>query len=129
MAKPPQPADAGPPATDQDTDQDEEGGGLDKRDIRRLLKYAQADPIAMALGIGEDGRPVIQLDRRRPPRAVLKQLLDEAGDLREPRFGTLAVSEDRRTATFTLNKQAGGLKRKLTVALKGTGITRVEIPQ
>ncbi len=112
----------------QGGEEEDEDAGMGRNELKRLFKYAQKDPVSMALAIGEDGKPILQLDRRRQPRALLKQLLDDAGDVKDPRFGTVAVSDDRRTAVFTLNKPAGGLRRKLIVALKGTGITNVEIP-
>ena len=109
---------------------DAEGGaaGMGRADLKRMLKFASEEPVRVAFALGGDGKAILVMDRRKPARTLEKELKEAAPDSRNHRFGTAAVDEAQPTlVTFMVNKQAGGVARKLVVALKGTGFSKVEV--
>ena len=110
-----------------------ECGGRTRRDgneadIKRHLRFAKDEPVSVAFALGGDGKAIMQFDRRKPGRALEKQLKDAAPDSKSHRWGTALVDpDDDKTVCFTVNKAGGGLARKLIVALKGTGFNKVKI--
>ena len=104
-----------------------ESPGSDKATLKRLLKSASQEAVNAAIALDAGGAAIILLDKRKNPRALLKQLKDDAPDSRNHRFGTVAVVAEQKLVRFTLDKQAGAMLRKLVVALKGTGYRKIEI--
>lgn len=106
----------------------DEPAGMEKAEIKRHLRFAREEPISVAFALGGDGKAILQLDKRKPGRALEKQLKDAAPDSKSHRWGTALVDpDDAKTIRFTVNKAGGGLARKLIVALKGTGFNKVKI--
>lgn len=102
--------------------------GMGAADLRKLLKLAQKQPVRAAFALGGDGKAVLVLDRRKPPRALAKQIKDGAPDSRNHRFGTASVDpSEPKLVRFTVNRSGGGFVRKLAIALRGTGYNKVEI--
>src|SRR3954452_21407347 len=107
---------------------DEAGIGMDKATIRHMLRLAAGEPLRAAVALSREGKAVIVLDRHKPPRALERELKEGLPGSRLHRFGTLSVDEDDpRLARFVVNKASPGMARKLAVALRGTGLRRVEI--
>ena len=101
--------------------------GMEKGELRKLLKFARREPVHMAFALGGDGKAVLQMDKRKQPR-VLERMLKESEDTRNHRFGTVSVNpEFPQLARFTVNKSSAGMARRLVIALKGTGFRYVEI--
>lgn len=106
----------------------DEPAGMERADIKRHLRFAKDEPVSVAFALGGDGKAIMQFDRRKPGRALEKQLKDAAPDSKSHRWGTALVDpNDDKTVCFTVNKAGGGLARKLIVALKGTGFNKVKI--
>jgi hypothetical protein len=102
--------------------------GMDKADLKRLLRIARKDPVHMAFALGGDGKPIIMLDKRKQPRALERGIKEGAPDARNHRFGSVAIDpDDPKLAIFTINKAASGMARRLVIALKGTGYQKVQI--
>jgi hypothetical protein len=55
-----------------------ESPGMDRGDLKRLLRMARKEPVHAAFAIGGDGKPIIMLDKRKPPRALEKGIKDQA---------------------------------------------------
>ncbi len=105
-----------------------DGVGSDKAELKRLLKRAVDEPVHMAFALDGAGKAVIQLDKMKQPKALEKQLKDGVSNAKAVRFGTVAVDKnDPKRVTFMVNKAAGGAARKLAIALKGTGFTKITI--
>ena len=105
-----------------------EPAGMDKAALRPMLKFARQEPVHMAFALGGDGKAILQMDKRKQPRALEKTLKEAASDSRNHRFGTMKVPEDDpKLARFTVNKPTTGMSRKLIVVLKGSGLNKVEI--
>lgn len=91
-----------------------------------MIKAAQTRTVNAAFGMGPGNKAVIKLDKMAKPEALAKQLM--AANIKPAYFGTLEIdSDDASTAKFTMNKAPGGFENRLVVALKGTGISKVEI--
>lgn len=102
--------------------------GMDLADLKRHLRFALEEPIQVALALGADGKAVLQMHRRKPGRALEKQLKESAPDSKNHRWGTAVVDQENpKLVRFIVNKAGGGLARKLVVALKGTGFNKVEL--
>jgi hypothetical protein len=102
--------------------------GMDRADLKRMLRIARKDPVHMAFALGGDGKPIIMLDKRKQPRALEKGIKDGAPDAKNHRFGRVAIDpDDPKLAVFTVNKAASGMARRLVIALKGTGCSKVQI--
>lgn len=101
---------------------------MDRAEIKRHLRYAREEPIPVAFALGGDGKAVLQLDRRKPGRALERQLKEAAPDSKNHRWGTAMVDPDNpKLVRFTVNRAGGGMARKLIIALKGTGFSKVKI--
>ncbi len=101
---------------------------MEKAELKRLLRFAKDEPVNVALAIGEDGKAVLRMDKRKPPRTLERGLKEEEPGSKSHRFGTAIVDADSpKLVRFVVNKAGPGLARKLVVALKGTGYTTVRI--
>src|ERR1700692_1741324 len=95
--------------------------GMDRGDLKRLLRVARKEAVQAAFAIGGDGKPIIMLDKRKQPRALEKGIKDQAPDSKSHRFGSVEVDPDEpKLARFVINRAAFGVARKLVVALKST---------
>lgn len=102
--------------------------GMDRGDLKRMLRLARRESVHAAFALGGDGKPIIILDKRKQPRALEKSIKDGAPDARNTRFGSVLIDpDDPKLARFVINKAASGMARKLIVALKGTGFNKVQI--
>ena len=102
--------------------------GMDRMEIRQLLRLAAGHPLRAAIALSPDGKAIIVLDRHKQPRALDRELKEQLPGGRLHRFGTFSADEDdRKMARFVLNRAAPGMARRLVKALKGTGLRRVEI--
>lgn len=105
-----------------------QSAGMEKADLKRLLQSAREEPVQVAFALGGDGKAIVQLDKRKPGRALEKALKDDAPDSKNHRWGTAMVDpDDPKLIKFMVNKAGGGMARKLVVALKGTGFSKVQI--
>lgn len=103
-------------------------GGMEKAELKRMLKFASDEPVRVAFALGGDGKAILVMDRRKPARTLEKELKEAVPDSKNHRFGTAAVDAAQpKLVKFMVNKQAGGVARKLVVALKGTGFSKVEV--
>ena len=109
-------------------EEDAKQPGLDKQELKKLLRMARRQPMNCAVGTGPDGCLIV-LDRVTPPKTLLAQLKKDCPQLRTPCFGTAAVSaaEDPKLVTFQLNRTLQGFQRRLRLTLKGTGFTKVAV--
>lgn len=106
----------------------EDGAGLDKAGLKRMLKLARRAPVRMAFALGADGKALVQMDKRAQPRALERALKEGAEGSKGHRFGMATVgSEDPKLVKFIVNKASSGMARKLVLALKGTGFSKVQI--
>lgn len=104
------------------------GGGMELADLKRHLRLAKEEPIQVAFALGGDGKAVLQMHKRKPARALERQLKDEAPDSRNHRWGTATVSPDEpKLVRFLINKASSGMARRLVLALKGTGFNKVKL--
>lgn len=102
--------------------------GMDRGDLKRMLRLARRETVHAAFALGGDGKPIIMLDKRKQPRALEKGIKDSAPDARNTRFGSVLIDpDDPKLARFVINKAASGMARKLIIALKGTGFNKVQI--
>jgi hypothetical protein len=102
--------------------------GMDRKDLKRLLKYSIKEPVRAAFALGGDGKPIIMLDKRKQARALEKGIKDGAPDSKNHRFGTVMVDPDEpKIARFVINRAASGMAKKLIIGLKGTGFNKVRI--
>src|SRR5260221_12272921 len=103
-----------------------EAAGLDRGDLKRLLRLARKEPVHSAFAFGGDGKAIIMLDKRKPPRALEKGIKDQAPDSKNHRFGSVEINPDEpKLARFVVNKASSGVARRLVIALKGTGFNKV----
>ncbi len=102
--------------------------GMDKAGLKRLLRLAREEPISVAFALDGAGKAILQMDRRKPGRALEKQLKQDDPESKSHRWGTAAIDpDDPKRVRFLVNKASSGIVRKLVVALKGTGISKVEL--
>lgn len=102
--------------------------GMGKPDLKRMLRLAREEPVQVAFALGGDGKAIVQLDKSKPGRALEKALKNDAPDSKNHRWGTAMVDpDDPKRVRFMVNKGGGGMARKLTIALKGTGFSKVQI--
>ena len=105
-----------------------QSAGMEKAELKRVLRFALEEPVQVAFALGGDGKAIVQMDKRKPGRALEKALKDEAPDSKNHRWGTAVVDpDDPKLVKFVVNKAGGGMARKLVVALKGTGFSKVQI--
>ncbi len=104
-------------------------GGIDKAEIKKLLIRSKKEPVNCAVGLDKSAQAVISLHKIKQPRAVLKDLEDDFGVVKNPRWGTASVDVDTdpKLVILTLNKSAPGFARKMKKTLKGTGFVKVMI--
>jgi len=105
---------------------------MDKGELRKLLLKSKQEPVncAVATGDGRKSQPVlILLDRRKPPKTLMKELEKQFSEARNPRFGTAHVDPDvdAKLVLLRLNAGASGLAERLAKSLKGTGFSKVKI--
>jgi hypothetical protein len=101
---------------------------MERADLKRMLRLARKDPIHAAFALGGDGKAIVVMDKRKQPRALEKGIKDKAPDAKNSRWGTVSIDPDEpKIARFVINKAASGIARKLVIALKGTGCSKVEI--
>ena len=104
--------------------------GMTKSEMRKLLMRSKEEPVACAVGIGDDaalGLMVLHRTKRgKMMEAVLKEAVPQAKIMR---FGTAKVDadDDPKLVLLSLNRGLGGIARKLVKTLKGTGFTKVRI--
>lgn len=104
--------------------------GMGKAEIKKHLMIARraTDPIHVAFALDAEGKAIVSMDKRKPPRAIEKALKEQAANSRNHRFGTLTILPDApKVARIVVNKPASGMARKLILALKGTGIRQIEL--
>src|SRR3954462_668475 len=103
--------------------------GMDKAELKRHLRLATEGAIPVAFALDATGKnAVLQMHRSKNPKALEKQLKDEAPDSKNHRWGTASVDpDDPKLVRFTINKAGGGIARKLVIALKGTGFNKVKL--
>lgn len=104
--------------------------GSSKADLKKLLLRSKEEPVNCALGLGKDKQAIILVSKIKQPRALLKELEQQAGGaLLSPCFGTAMVDadDDPKRVVLTVNKAAGGIAAKLKKTLKGTGFTKAVI--
>jgi hypothetical protein len=105
---------------------------MDKGELRKLLLKSKQEPLncAVATGDGRKSQPaLILLDRRKPPKTLMKELEKQFPEARNPRFGTAQVDPeaDAKLVLLRLNAGASGLAERLAKSLKGTGFSKVKI--
>ena len=101
---------------------------MDKATIRHMLRLAAGEPLRAAVALSREGKAVILLDRHKPARTLERELKEGLPGSRLHRFGTLTVGDDDpKLARFIVNKASTGMARKLAIALRGTGLRRVQI--
>ncbi len=104
------------------------GGGMELAELKRHLRLAKAEPIQVAFALGGDGKAVLQMHKRKPGRALERELKETAPDSRNHRWGTASVSPDEpKLVRIMINKAASGMARRLVLALKGTGFNKVKL--
>src|SRR4051794_6776795 len=102
--------------------------GMEKAELRTHVKFARRAPVHIAFALGSDGKAIIMMDKRKQPRAVLKDLKEQAADARNHRFGAMMFDpENPKVARITVDKAASGMARKLVLAFKGTGIKQIQL--
>jgi hypothetical protein len=105
-----------------------ESAGSDLTELKALFKLAHSKPVNVAFGLGGDGKVVIKLDKTKNPKALAKALKDADPKIKNLLVGEVSIDpDDASTAAFSMNKEAGGLEAKLIVALKGTGVSKVNV--
>ena len=103
-------------------------GGMDRAELKKHIQFAREEAVQLAFAIGGDGEAVIHMHRRKPGRALEKELKEASPDSKNHRWGTLQMDPDTpKLARVVVNKAGGGLSRKLGKALKGTGCGKVQI--
>ena len=103
-------------------------GGMDRTELKKHIQFAREEAVQLAFAIGGDGEAVIHMHRRKPGRALEKELKEASPDSKNHRWGTLSMDpDDPKLARVVVNKAGGGLSRKLGKALKGTGCGKVQI--
>lgn len=103
--------------------------GMEKAELRHHITIARRGaPVHVAFALGGDGKAVVMMDKRKPPRAIEKELKEGARDSKNHRFGVLSFDQDEPSlARFMVNKPSSGMAKKLIVALKGTGVRKIEL--
>src|SRR4051794_23342763 len=110
------------------TERAQDGIGMDKMQIREIVRLAGGKQLRAAIALGADGRAIVVLDRHKQARALERDIKEQAEGSRLHRFGSFAADpEDKKLGRFTLNRAAPGMARRLVKAFKGTGMRRIEI--
>jgi hypothetical protein len=105
------------------------GPGMDRAELKKALVIAKRQPMHCAFALGGDGKAVIVIDKIKKGPGLDRDLKTKAPNTKNHRFGTVEIDEDNpRLARFIINKAGGGgMARKLVIALKGTGFSKVHI--
>lgn len=105
------------------------GPGMDRAELKKALIIAKRQPMHCAFALGGDGKAVIIIDKIKKGPGLDRDLKTKAPETKNHRFGTVEIDEDNpRLARFIINKSGGGgMARKLVIALKGTGFSKVHI--
>ena len=106
--------------------------GMEKRDMKKLLKRSQSEPVSCAIAQGDaksGGPGLILMDKIRLPKELVRELKEKFPTMRTPAFGTASVDveADAKLVTFKMNKRIPGLDRRVRKSLKGTGYSKVSI--
>jgi hypothetical protein len=102
--------------------------GMEKSELRMHVKLARRAPVHIAFALGGDGKAIVMMDKRKQPRAILKDLKEQAADARNHRFGAIMLDpDDPKVARITVDKAASGMARKLVLAFKGTGVKQIQL--
>src|SRR3954454_21606103 len=102
--------------------------GMEKAELRTHIKLARRAPVHIAFALGGDGKAIVMMDKRKQPRAILKELKEQAAEARNHRFGQIMFDpEDPKVARITVDKAASGMARNLVVAFKGTGVKQIQL--
>lgn len=100
--------------------------GMQKPELKTHVRLARRAPVHIAFALGGDGKAIILMDRHKQPRAVLKELKQQAADSRSHRCGAMTLDEENpKLARIVVDKPAPGLARKLIKALSGTGVKQI----
>ncbi len=101
---------------------------MDRAELKKHIHFARDGAVQVAFAIGRDGEAVLQMHRRKPGRALEKELKEGSPDSKNHRWGTLQMDrDDPKLARFVVNKAVSGMSRKLSKALKGTGCSKVQV--
>jgi hypothetical protein len=102
--------------------------GMGKAEIKHHLRLARSAPVQVAFAIAKNGNAILQFDRRKPGRALDKELKDAAPDSKSHRWGTaMADPANDKILRLTVNQPGGGLAGKLIAAIKGSGFSKVKL--
>src|SRR5258708_38489109 len=106
-----------------------ESAGMDKVELKKAMIIAKRQPMHVAIAQSADGKAVIVLDKITKGPGLGRDLKAKSPDTKNHRWGMLEIDEqNRKLAVFTINKAAGGgMARKLIIALKGTGFSKVRL--
>lgn len=101
---------------------------MDRAELKKHIHFARDGAVQVAFAIGANGEAVLQMHRRKPGRALEKELKEGAPDSKNHRWGTLQMDrDDPKLARFVVNKAVSGMSHKLSKALKGTGCSKVQV--
>src|SRR4051794_34921464 len=102
--------------------------GMEKTELRAHVKFARRAPMHIAFALGGDGKAIVMMDRRKQPRAIVKELKEQAAEARNHRFGEMMFDpDDPKLVRIIVDKAASGMARKLVVAFKGTGVKQIQL--
>ncbi len=102
--------------------------GMDRDDMKRLFRIARDQPVQTAFAVGPDKQAVLLMDKRKPGRALDRELRGDVAGGRDHNFGTVMIdAADPKLAVFTVERAVTGVARKLVKLVKGTGITKVRM--
>jgi hypothetical protein len=102
---------------------------IDIAGLKRLFTLARKRQVGCAVGLTVDGKARIMLHKVKKPKAILRDLTEQFGDLKSLRWGTVEVDENEKPKQIllTLNRSIPGLDIRLKKIIKGTGFTQVEV--
>ena len=104
--------------------------GMTKGEMRKLLMRSKEEPVACAVGIGDNSNIGLMVLHRTKRGKMMESVLKEAvPQVKAARFGTATVDmdDDPKLVLLSLNRGLAGIGRKLVKTLKGTGFTKVRI--
>jgi hypothetical protein len=102
---------------------------MDKSALRAAVKHARAAPVNAAFAAGKDTKAAfLMLDKIKAPMALSKLVEKDGPGAFNTRFGTAMVPEEEpKLMRFVINRAVSQMARRLVKAMKGTGITKIEI--
>jgi hypothetical protein len=103
--------------------------GMEKSEMKVLLRLAEEGPLSFAFGTGKDmGVALLMIDKRKSPRQVETELSKSMPDVKNTRFGQVMVSTDEdNLVKFYVNKAVSGMAKRVVKTLKGTSYKNVQI--